>query len=425
MRAKLAGILIALAAIFIVGNLGFSQVQLGDKLGTEAQIDGFTAEKKNDFKRVMHGERDYKASDQALLELAAQYYIYRITWFDKIQRDRELLNKVREEFKAETDSAAKYKEPAAKAFANALLTCFGDVFKTAFDKNRMSHINAALMLPGLAQFKSEEVGDFLAKLIANPKTHDAVRMHAARALGEYFFAVPPMEQTVAKTDDLRKKKDPARIQALLDVIDKKWDPKKIDPAAVQYVRRDAIKALAQARIPAVEVGKSKLTAPAAIGLLKVLAVPPVLDPPPSLGEKLEAAIGICQLKIHAAHDLYVPEIGIHRTARALNELVKAYQTDFQNQFGGAGKKLKIPVMPWKYEAERVKQALKTLVENTFAKEDALKRARTLDTNMQPFLKALANHQAIEDLNNLNELVNVLRVDSPSVFKTIDNAPIGD
>ncbi len=388
MRTKLAGVLISLAALIVVRNLGFGQVQLGDKLGTETQIDGFNAEKKNDFKKVMQGEREYKAADQALLELAAQYYIYRITWFDKIQRDRELLNKVREEFKSEADAAPKYKETVAKPFAKALLGCFADVFKLSFDKNRIAHVNAALMLPGLAQFKSEEVGDFLAKLIADPKTHDAVRMHAARALGEFFRSIPPMEQTQAKGNDLRRQKDPARIQALLDVIDKKWDPKKIAPEAAQYLRREAVKALAQARIPAVEVGKGKLTAPVAIGLLRVLAVPPVLVPPPSQGEKLEAAIGICQLQVDAAHDLFVPEIGIYRTARALNEFVRNYQTDFKSQFGGAGKKAKTPVMPWRYDAERVKLALKAMVDNTLAKEEARKRARSLDTNMQPFLKAM-------------------------------------
>lgn len=417
MRAKLAGVVISLAALFIFRGLGLGQ------LISQAKVDTFTAEKKNEFKRIMQ-ERDFQAADQPLLELAAQYYVYRVTLVT-IERDREALHKVREEFKTETDAAPKYKEAAAKQFAKALLSCFAEVFKQPFDKNRMAHANAALLLPGLAQFKNEDVGDFLAKLIADPKTHDVVRLHAARALGEFFRGIPPMEQTVAKGDQLRLKKDPMRIQALLDVIDRKWDPKKIDPVAAQYIRREAVKALAQARIPAVEVNKGKLTAPAAIGLLRVLAMPPVLDPPPSLGEKLEAAIGICQLKIDAAHDLFVPEIGIYRTARALNEFVRDYQFDFRKEFGGAGKKVKVPVMPWKYEAERVKQALKAMVDNTFAKEEALKRARSLDTNMQPFLKAMANHQAIDDFNNLNELVNVLRVDSPTVFKTVENAPIGD
>lgn len=425
MRAKLTGGIISLVGLFMVFGLVRGQVQLDSTtLGTQAQIDAFTAEKKNEFKRVMQGEREYQTADKALLDMAAQYFVYRVT-FLTTQRDRELLNKVRDEFRIETDSAAKYKDAAAKQFAKSLLACFGEVFKLSFDKNRLAHTNAALMLPGLAQLKSEEVGDFLADLIADPKTHDAVRVYALRALGEFFRGVPPMEQTIVKGDKLRLAKDPKRIEALLDVINRKWDLKKIDPVAAQYIRRDAVKALAQARIPAVEVTKTKVTAPAVVGLLRVLAVPSVLEPPPSVGEKLEAAIGICQLKIDAAHDLFIPEIGIYRAARGLNEVVREYHKDKQSEFGSIGKKLKNPIMPWKYEAERVKQALKELVTATAAKEGALDRARKLDEKMQPFLKAMATHQGVgEDLNNLNELVNGLRADGSSVFKTVE-APIGD
>ncbi len=393
-----------------------------EELGNKTLIGQFTTEKKVDFKKVMAGERPFAADDKKLLDQAAQYYVFRVTWFSKYQSDLNEMNTLRAQFKNEMEEAAKYREGPRDQLARNLVSCFKDVFKLKFENNRLGCVNAAIMLADLAQIKSETVGDFLADLVKDEKKHDAIRFYAARALGEVFHHIPPMQQTVIKTDLMRKEKDTQRINALVSFVERKWDPKQVD-ATVHYLRKEAVKALAQAQIPAVEVdgNKQQVTGPVVYGLLRVLRNQPALQPAPSRAERLEAAIGICQLKIDPAIN-YLPEPGIHQVGIFLIDFVKAYDGDRSKAQNKAGR---FPEMPWKFQAERLKQALKDLIVNTAVNDDANARSKSLEKAARGLLDTISNQKAIEGLVDLVSAVNRLQPKGPGVFGTIKEAPTGD
>src|SRR5207244_1546371 len=98
--------------------------------------------------------------------------------------------------------------------------------------------------------------------------------------------------------------------------------------AVRFIRREAIIALAQAGAPAVSAVPDKVAkkAPNPVGLvaptlLKVLAGN--LQPPPSSHEKIEAAIGLCNMK-HPNMPEYNPGLATYLIGQMILDLSAEY-----------------------------------------------------------------------------------------------------
>ena len=101
-----------------------AQVEFPDKLGNAAQIDQFNFEKVAQFKKVMTGDQ----ADKALLKLAAEYFVYRTTWFDRMQADPEKMFKVRTDFDRDPGSVLGHEH----AFGDGLVAAFLEIGKAAF-----------------------------------------------------------------------------------------------------------------------------------------------------------------------------------------------------------------------------------------------------------------------------------------------------
>jgi hypothetical protein len=143
----------------------------------------------------------------------------------------------------------------------------------------------------------------------------------------------------------------------------KTAPKEVVDAAI-FLRREAIKTLALAQLPAVDIVKVKngVSGPVAFHLLRVLAADnPGQHPPFSLAEKCEAAVGVSQLKSMPG-DLYRREVGVYLIGSLIVEFLGEYRADFPSLVKGEGKK--IPLLPWKYQADRLLQVLGDLKLNT-------------------------------------------------------------
>src|SRR5207249_725537 len=97
----------------------------------------------------------------------------------------------------------------------------------------------------------------------------------------------------------RKESDLKRVNSLLNFLTRKT-PQNVTPDAERFLRRQAIRSLAQTEAPAVEIDKTnKINGPVAYGLLRALARnKEALNPPPTLNDRLEAAIGICMLRFN-------------------------------------------------------------------------------------------------------------------------------
>jgi hypothetical protein len=406
------------------------QVQLeSQQLGSEEDFTREYRAARGDLNKLGYGERPFQEKDKKLLEWVAQYHVYRVTCYNTVQRSPKLMLEVHEDLKREIkrvlDNRTKNAE-FRKNFAEQLVICFREVMKLEFAKNRLACVHAALMLPELAKLQEPVIGPFLVSVINDPKQHDAVKLYATRALGQFFPAREFMPGVDTSNKDLedRKKVELAYVDALVSFIHRTWDGQSFaDAEAVQFVRKEAIKALAQAQVPAIEVkGKQgKIYGRVAETLLEVLAPKPVLYPPPSLKEKVEAAIGLCQIKISPI-SLYQPDEAVYRVGKFLVEFGTMYNSDL-NLFIGGGKEAKTPALTWKIHGERIKMALADMANNSRGKADD--NAKKLSNGLTNYFNSISKYAKIDDLRDLNTTVSGFQPKNAQIFRGIMPAANGD
>jgi hypothetical protein len=201
----------------------------------------------------------------------------------------------------------------------------------------------------------------------------------------------------------------AALKAFLErpAPDKDASPEEIE--AHRYVRRECVRALAAVGIPAIDV--SQRTSVDGVGiypLLSVLADPKnknALNPPPSLTEKLEAAIGICNMRILGADplSLYQPDVSVYLVGQFMEEFIAEYRKD-QSKFS-TDKALK-PAILWKAHALRFWDAkykdtgkenagaLDNLIQQTAKSPAANKSAKLLLDTVRTHLEAMRNHDKV-------------------------------
>src|SRR5690606_11184799 len=112
-------------------------------------------------------------------------------------------------------------------------------------------------------------------------------------------------------------------------------------------------------------------------------------------EKCEAAIGVCELNAREVED-YQPEVGAYLVAQFIVELIGEYQKDHPN-FDGAKTKeekdaRKIPLIPWRVQSDRLRDALNRLRENLPLKATALReKVQKLINEATPVLTSMRGH----------------------------------
>ena len=203
-----------------------------------------------------------------------------------------------------------------------------------------------------------------------------------------------------------------RVAALTQFLQRPGPDKDASPeevAAHRYVRRECIRALAGVGIPAVDVSLRKSVDGVSIyPLLRVLVDPKnknALHPPPSLTEKLEAAIGICNMKILGADplNLYQADVSIYLVGQFMEELIAEYRKDQSNFATKASLK---PAILWKAYAQRLWDAkskenpgaLDNLIQHT-AKSPAGKNAVKLLEAVKSQLEAMRIHDKVTALDS--------------------------
>jgi hypothetical protein len=409
-------------------NSGLAHAQ-DDQLVAESDIEkNFNIQARSRLKKLVQGEAAPAGpEDDRVMEWASKYFLYSLTFTGLAFKTPDKgFHRYRQEFESEMKLAAqnKDKNQAFRAkFAQALMARFKDVLDRSFDSNRQAALNAALMLPSFVLLQEDRIGDFLASILLDPKQSPAIKMYAARALGDFFDFFPIKEETVI--NKMKKERRDAlvkRVDALIGFIGRPFDPKAEDEPAFHFIRREAIKALGKARAPAVSVDakKGEVHGKIAETLLAVLDPKPRLNPPPTTQEKLEAAIGICQIQIDANSD-YLPELGIYRAGMAMVEFLKEYQKD-RPQFIGGGRLRQPPEMPWKVAAKRIQQAIEDLgnsLKGNAALQDARKKAEKLNAAFQPLLEVIV--RSYGSMDNLGPVVNEINTLQPMTnrfFKTI-------
>ncbi len=429
---------VAMASFVVLSAAVVSRGQAKiDPISSREEVETPFYRNQEDFRALKEGKMELMTKDgrmepkvKSILDTAAKFYVDRVTWPKAIANPDEMF-RVYGDFDSLIRDVVDSQKPNlyfARVFGRHLAPRFEQVLSLDFDRNRLAVVNAAVMLPRLARCKSDEVEALLLSLINNDKKHDAIKNYALRALGEFYpaesFDVDLDASNAGKVD--RMKRDVVRTDALLKFLDRKdWalpaNPTKQDMDALIFVRREAVKSLAQAKVPAVAIDpkKSEVHGAALYGLLKVVGKEG-LNPPAALSEKIEAAIGLAVLKTDIRH--YQPEYGLYALALAELEVVNAYRQDHAAFKGGFVRK--VPMQPWKAHAKRFLDAHEEMVKNAkYIKGSAPDITMKLKRATEGIYASMGKHENVDGVNELADVVQELRKSSPEVFKGVKGPTI--
>jgi hypothetical protein len=180
-------------------------------------------------------------------------------------------------------------------------------------------INATRMLAEVAKMPYEPLMDSFLELLKDPREIEAVKLTAFEGL-KNLLAHPdrydPTKPLIQPPEKLA-----TVTQVLIDFIEKKHENPNKDPQRDEvnrYIRREAIRALAQVHEPQlINRGSRKAINRPALTLLRIAASDPTdtaaaiqFVPPISLSERVEAAIGFCNMKADKTMNLAVAGAGI-------------------------------------------------------------------------------------------------------------------
>ena len=385
---------------------------------------------------LFKGERPYTPADKEVIDTAAQWFVYRVTWIEyheeatkeqpgkldllvkEFERDLIVANKKETRFKT---------EQFIQNYGKQVLETIKDVLH---NDRAIARINAARMLSRLAGYGIEETGDLLAETLNDPKQIDAVKFWTLRGLASYFNLTRG-ENRIRIRDEERQKRC---IQALLAYFNRKpsaeilaYLNRKVDDekepteeeelvlrphreelAAFRYVRRENLRALAETRNPAL-IGKDKKPLPdadTALSVLKLLRNDGVV-PEPDLAEQVEAAIAICQLEPELM-PLYQSDYAAYHVGRFLVDFIQRSIDERQHA-----------KEPWKVHAARLAVALEEF-RNNARRSDGREYVNALVTRAKPMLDTLEKGQTPRPAE-LNAWLGQNPPKSPSLYRGVETS----
>ncbi|MBM3994530.1 MAG: hypothetical protein FJ303_10325 [Planctomycetes bacterium] len=366
---KVTGWFVAIAALFLAPQWARPQGRLGDTKSLDKAFG------ENGLRRsaLIRGDEQATKADAAIAEAVANYYLYRLTHveLDPVKVHAGFSSEISNLTELTIDKKPRPNRAYIDLLGPALVRSTKEVLANRDVKitsNQACVIHTAMMLPVMAKLKQTDINDFLAELIEDKSTHDAVRLYALRAMRDAMpaYRQPDDLELYIDKDKKRIDRDARYVGLLTNYINVKANADSAtlgDLAAVRFVRKEAIIALGQAGTPAViagKLGKNEITrGMIAPTLLNVMAGN--VQPPPSLQEKIEAAIGACNMKRGFISD-YDSTVTTYLIGKTIMEFVNDYKKDFQ-QIAVTGKDRKLPKIAYKHDAQRLKDALAKYPEN--------------------------------------------------------------
>jgi hypothetical protein len=449
-RFLLAGVLAVFGIV-----VSSAAVQGQTKLGGFVEVEQPFFARYARYNQLLEGAAFNETSkeDKGIPELAAKHFVYPLTW-SNIQADKsdEGLPKIRRLLKdamthEKTLSGAN--KDFMKALAHELVVCFKQVLELPMDKDYPAVTSAGLMLQDFAKCRQPEVHDFLMQ-VTKPDEKDKknpyppfVRMCAVRALGEFSNPLwaPVDNKANATVQEVAAKmqRDSDRINRIGNFVAFPYVPQGDDEEHVKayvFVRREGIKALAQSQVPAADIVKKKVHGPAAYYLLYIAMGGRFADgtPPLTLPEKVEAILGVCNLKLGDTPQ-YNAELGIYATALCLSEFFAEYNKDyafFAKVKGGKDTKRvapRIEEITWQTLAARLEDGLNAL--NSSLSPDSKKKLEGLKSKISTGASATALSivkdrrdpvpQEIPQL--LADYAASIRPSGGEVFSGVDDSPV--
>jgi hypothetical protein len=351
------------------------------------------AEELKTFQAMRRGELPITDANRPLIDRGAQWYAYRLT-FSEIHEpklnDKSLHDVLKEGLDQIVDPKATRQLPAALAqfkeeFDKRFVVRLHEVVKSPLVGGR---VDATILLSRLAATGSEEAADVLAEIIKDPKENEAVKYLALQGLNK-IFALGYGEGGAPMKN---KEREARCIAALLAYVEAKPTlragaaPEEV--AALGVVRREAVAALGETRYPAISKEIDKKTKAidrmTALTLLKVMRNDnqPM---PPSLGEQVAAAIGICHMQAKLLEE-YNADYAAYQIGQFIIYFLRQY---------GERDPLAKKQLPWHTMAARLAEALNDL-KNDGSDRESAKYVEKLCAQAQPLLQDLADKKPVRE-----------------------------
>lgn len=359
LRSSLAVTLLALG-IFLLAEPVTAQAPKGAaRLIPEKDFTKDGREDARQFQAMRKGEQPPAAD---VLNRAAQWYVYRLTWTEYQDTsgkagDRSIRDIAQEAMsQIPAVDARKPLTPQQQQFVRdygkALTARLREVLK---NPRPIVRINAAMILARLGEAGYEEVADVLVDILKDPQESDAIKFWALKGLSNLFaLSRGPSAQK------FNREREERVVRTLLDYLGRNWAlPESATPeeqAAVHYIRREVIRTLAETRYPAFEIAtkdkKKTFEALTVMALLRVMHKEGV-EPPPTVAEQVEAAIGLCQLQGRLLPGDYQADYVAFQVGRFIVEFVNRCLAERDQS-----------KEPWRRNAARLELALDELREDT-------------------------------------------------------------
>jgi hypothetical protein len=360
-----------LRLLFATGALACALAVIGQESAAQQPIPGAEGERALDAKELKGDERttfnklrdgniDVKPDHQSVLAKAAQWYVFRVTW-PQYQRkslpessDRMTMNDIVNDCTRQIPERSKMLPKGdGRNRQFKYIAEYGEEVTKACDevlKNPMpiARVNAARILAHLGKTGPEKAADPLLRILKDKEQIEPVKLYALRGLKD-------LQTSVRETSG--KFEDPARegkiANGLIGFLHREPDSfKDTSPEAQKWLRREAVRALANGRSAIVFVKKEPVAQPA-LELLKVVSKDG-LDPEPTIGERTDAAIGVVQMQ--GPKD-YQPDY----TCLHIGHYLLDFTIEYNNDRAKNGANMRAE--PWKVEAAKLRLALEGLADD--------------------------------------------------------------
>jgi hypothetical protein len=212
----------------------------------------------------------------------------------------------------------------------------------------IAQVNAARTLARLAELGQSDLVDKLVELVGDKQLNPGVKYYAFRGLRDML---------AQRTEDGPVVDKPRIAKAAAAVVDFLQQKPLVDANLAtreeidgfRLLRREALRALAQARLPVV-AGKSP---PPVLVLARFAGNDKRISPLPRLDERLEAAIGLARLRPSKEAGLFQPDYAVWQIGQFLEVWGKTGNDNRE-------KKDRERSRPWKIDAARLSEVLDAL-----------------------------------------------------------------
>ncbi len=283
------------------------------------------------------------------------------------------------------------------------------------DQPRIVSMNTTRLMTRFAAQGREETADLFVDILNDKERDDATKFYALSGLKELFRRLKnplPPEKPAGFKDPQR---EAAAVQAILAVLDRPAPSALAQPEEVEgyrLLRREAVRALAQTRVPALADGKAR----PAQRLLE-FARDTGIRPEPRVDEQVEGAVGAALMPPDGAAN-YQPDVAAYHVGMTVAAVGLKQQRE-----------LKARREPWKIHAARLAVALRQMQDETAraakqkkAAPEAAKYVAEVAARCRPVLQAMENGSPADPRQLSAWLDNNPRAAEP-LFKGVDGSVI--